>query len=507
MTASRRWLPLLLAAVLYLLVSAVPWHGNSEVRSATALAVAALVLWASECAPLGAIALGIPIAASLSGLLTWKEAIVAWSEPSVFLFLGAFLLARAIEKHGVLDAVLAASSLRRRLFHSPLRLSLSVMLFAGAISTLQNNTAVTAMLLPVVVSAARSGASPALPLLALSFGATFGGMATPVGTAPNVIGYGAAKQIDASFGFIRWMAVGLPVWLGCSLIGLAGLRFAMGLGRWLEIDAANIDSFAAESGKPRANFAGRRAADDEPVDSVATIEKPSKSSGRAPDSHPDAFTRRARCIALAACGITAMIWLTSGFIAGVFPANHALRTWLDSRLPESLVPIAAAWMLFMLPLDRAGRAVLERDDLRRIDWDTLFLIAGGFCLGRALENSGTAGALGQAVAQSGLTGLQLMFALGAVTVLLSEITSNTVTAALLVPVAKALSAGAGLDPTQTIVLVALCASLGFAMPISTPPNALIYGTGLVPLRLMMCVGIFVDLACIVWVTICVRGLM
>lgn len=502
--AARRWLPLLLATVLYALVSTLGWHDNPAVRSATALAVAALTLWASECAPLGIIALGIPVVASLSGLLPWKDAIVAWGEPSVFLFLGAFLLARAIEKHGVLDAMLAASALQKHLFHSPIRLALIVMLFSGAISTLQNNTAVTAMLLPVVVAAARGGASPALPLLALSFGATFGGMATPVGTAPNVIGYGAVKQIDAAFGFIHWMAVGLPVWLGCSLIGLVGLRLAQGLGRWLATGPIHDDFNATEYGKSATKTATLR---DSAVaaDAAGSVARGASSTSAAIPTQP--FTRCARRVALAACAITAAIWLASGYVAGVFPVGHALRGWFESRLPESLVPIAAAWVLFVLPIDRAGRTVLEREDLRRIDWDTLFLIAGGFCLGRALEQSGTADVLGRAVAQSGLSGLQLMLALGAVTVLLSEITSNTVTAALLVPVAKALSAGAGLDPTQTVVMVALCASLGFAMPISTPPNALIYGTGLVPLRLMMCAGIFVDLACIVWVVFCVRSLL
>lgn len=480
MTAARRWAPVLLAAALFFVVSAAPWHTNSGIRSATALAVAALTLWASECAPLGVVALGIPVVAALSGVLRWKDAISAWGDSNVFLFLGAFLLARAMDKHGVFDAVLSRGVFGRKLFRSPLWLAIVVMFVSGAISTVQNNTAVTAMLLPVVVAAARKTGSAALPVFALSFGATFGGMATPVGTAPNVMGYGAVKQVNPDYHFLMWLAVGVPAWIGCSVAGLLGLRLARGIASRLTTRATSAPGV------------------DLPVATAQVDSAPL----------PNMFdtTRAARRWALAACLLTAAIWLGAGFTISVTPGEHWAHRWVESHLPESLVPIAAAWLLFFIPIDRGGRTVLERGDLQQIDWDTLFLIAGGFCLGKALETSGAADELGHAVAHSGLTGLWLMLALGATTVLLSEVTSNTVTAALLVPVAKALAVGAGLDPTQAIVLVALCASLGFAMPISTPPNALVYGTGLVPLRLMLGVGLFVDVLCILWVVACVRWL-
>ncbi|MBL8879365.1 MAG: anion permease [Phycisphaerales bacterium] len=484
MAFARRWYPILLAAAAFGLVSALPWHTNDSLRSAIALAAAVLILWASECAPLGAIALGVPVIAGLSGILSWKEAVAAWGDPNVFLFLGAFLLARAMEKFGVFDGLLFARRSEAGSTRSPLTFALLVMLLSGAISTVQNNTAVTAMLLPVVIAGARHMKPTALPLLALSFGATFGGMATPVGTAPNVIGYAAVKEVDPNYTFLVWLAVGVPAWIGCSLIGMIVLRAARPIALRLAPGPADPRSAAMTSGSHNHSESPRG-----PVGGYASDD-----------------LRNGRRWALAACLATAAIWLSAGFVISVAPTSHPLRAWIESRLPESLVPIAASWLLFVLPIGHQGRTVLDRHDLKHIDWDTLFLIAGGFCLGKALEKCGAASELARVVTESGLTGVWLMLALGAVTVLLSEITSNTVTAALLVPVAKALAVSAGLDPTQTIILVALCASLGFAMPISTPPNALVYGTGQIPLRLMMLVGIIVDAMCIVWVVVCVRAL-
>lgn len=482
----RRWWPILLAVAVFGLISASPWHASGSLRTAVALAAAALILWASECAPLGAVALGVPVVATLSGVLGWKEAISAWGDSNVFLFLGAFLLARAMEKFGVFDGLLFTRDDGVPSRRSPLRFALIVMFVSGAISTVQNNTAVTAMLLPVVVAGARNLTVPALPLLALAFGATFGGMATPVGTAPNVIGYAAVKQVDPDYSFLLWMTVGLPAWIGCSLIGMLALRISRPIAQRMPLRAAGSCEGAL--------LLPRSASNEAPSPALAAGEF-------AP------MERRAgKCWALGASLLTAAIWLTAGFIISIAPAENSLRLWIESRLPESLVPIALAWLLFLVPIGRSGSRVLDHRDLKHIDWDTLFLIAGGFCLGKTLEKCGAATELARVVSESGLTGVWLMLALGAVTVALSEITSNTVTAALLVPVAKALAVSAGLDSTQTILLVALCASLGFAMPISTPPNALVYGTGLVPLRLMMLIGIFVDAVCILWVVLCVRWL-
>jgi sodium-dependent dicarboxylate transporter 2/3/5 len=180
-----------------------------------------------------------------------------------------------------------------------------------------------------------------------------------------------------------------------------------------------------------------------------------------------------------------------------------VQGWLRTYLPESLPPVLAAACLFLIRTPQ-GPTVLERSDLRSIDWDTLFLIAGGLCLGALIDSSGAARALAASVAEMSLSPAALMLAIGAATVLLSELTSNTATAALMVPLAAEVARQGGLEPLQAVWMVCLSASLGFAMPISTPPNAIVYGTGLVRLRTMAGLGLLTDVLALLWVFACVR---
>jgi solute carrier family 13 (sodium-dependent dicarboxylate transporter), member 2/3/5 len=184
-------------------------------------------------------------------------------------------------------------------------------------------------------------------------------------------------------------------------------------------------------------------------------------------------------------------------------AHSTAGEFVNRYLPESLIAVGVAWTLFFIPAKR-GTTVLTGRDLRMIDWDTLFLIAGGLCIGSVLDASGATRALADAVQSARLPPALLMFAVAATTVVLSEITSNTATATMVVPIAASLAASAGLSAVQATWLVAMAASLGFAFPISTPPNAIVYGTRRVPLSLMFAVGIVLDVLCLAWVVCCVR---
>lgn len=487
--ARTRVYPYLLASALFIAATWTPWHADPLIRRAAGLVLATLVLWISEVAPLGVIALGNPIAAVFTGILPWRDAAATWGDPVVFLFLGAFLLARALEKHGAFEGLLgrrwsASEGASQTIFAAGL-----VLLVSGGISSFQNNTAVTAMLLPVVVSLGRQVHRPAPVLLALSYGATLGGMATPVGTAPNFIGYAAMKKLDASVSFLQWLQVGIPVWLGASLIAGALLAVAA---RYAGLRATENENSAGRLSDPDAGAAR---------ESSGLLPRPTPGSLASASAADHAAARRAALLAMAAA---ATIWLATGTVIGVTAPDHPVQQFVQKYLPESIVPVLVAWVLFLVRVGPGRRPVLDRRDFQAIDWDTLFLIAGGLCLGRVLEQSGAARALAEAVAVAHAPPLLLMFALAGVTVLLSELTSNTATAALMVPIAGALGPSVGLSAVQSIWLVALSASLGFALPVSTPPNAIIYGTRLVPLRLMAVTGICVDLLTAAWVVLCIR---
>lgn len=448
----------------------IPWHEQIAVRRAAGIVLATLTLWISEVAPLGIVAMAIPIAATFTGLLTWKEAVAAWGDEIIFLFLGAFLLARALEKHGVFDVVLSTKWLRPSTSGSIIGVTLVVLLASGLISTMQNNTAVTAMMLPVVLVMARRTKSPAPIVLALAWGATFGGIATPVGTAPNFIGYAAIKKIDPDFSFVQWMRVGVPVWLGITAIGWTVLMLT------------------------------RRASRKTPgpsVDPEAALTEVVKE-----DHAPIVRDPAAQRWVLVAFAMAVLLWIVPGLIRSMTPSDHPAAEWIGQYLPESLVPIAVAWMLFLIRIGPDRKTLLDRHDFQLLDWDTLFLIAGGLCMGRMFESSGLARELATSLAGVNLPPLVLMLGLVGCTVILSELTSNTATANLMVPIAKSLAIGLSISQVQAIWLVAMAASLGFALPVSTPPNAIVYGTRLIPLRYMALTGIMVDILSTIWLVCC-----
>ncbi|MBK8913105.1 MAG: SLC13/DASS family transporter [Phycisphaerales bacterium] len=492
----RAMLWLLIAAAVYTAILVIPWHPDARVRAAAALSAGALTLWISESAPLGAIGLLIPVVACSSGLLTWKDAVARWGDPIIMLFLGAFLLARALEKHGAFDR-LGTFVHRTARTRGDALLVLVIILGAGALSAVQNNTAVTAMLLPIVIPIARAAPRPAIPLLALAYGASYGGMATPVGTAPNFIGFAALREVDPGASFLTWMRVGIPVWIGASAIGC----FALWASRRITAAPVEITAPAAPAAQATAPAApGVEAPRAAPVPPSVYDAAAAAGSARS-DREP--LAARAALIAL---GLTAAAWMTVGAIQSCFPDDHSAHLWTKRYLPESVPPIVAAVALFFVRVGRQRRAVLERRDINTLDFDTLFLVAGGLCLGLVLETSGAAKELAGLIGNKSVPPLVLYLTVSALTVLMSEIVSNTATAAMMVPIVIALAKEQGVDPGPLIMLVALSASLGVSLPISTPPNAIVYGSGLMRMRHMIVPGVIADVLGIVWVVLCVRML-
>jgi sodium-dependent dicarboxylate transporter 2/3/5 len=484
MSHKIRALPFVIAAAAYCAVALPNWHAQEDVRRGAGVVAATLVMWISEVAPLGVVAMAVPIAATFTGLLTWREAVAAWGDPVVFTFLGAFLLARALDKHGAFAWIMSVKWMGDRGLGTGVGLAFGVLCVSGLLSTAQNNTAVAAMMLPVVVAISRKAKLPAVVLLALAWGSTFGGMATPVGTAPNFIGYAAMKKIDANVNFLMWLRVGMPVWIGTTLIGWGVLWLAARLPRISGITARRKDEIDESSW-----------IDPMVVTDVGPYISTRRDSGD--------FSREARKYVAGGFALAVILWLLPGLAISYYGPDHAVAMWFQQYLPESLVPVAVALVLFFVRVGAERRPILDRHDFQALDWDTLFLIAGGLSLGKMLEASGAANALAAAVTGSKLHSGVLMFALAGATVLLSELTSNTATAALMVPIAGSLATALDVSPVQAIWLVALAASLGFALPVSTPPNALVYGTRLVPLRSMIVTGLMLDVLATIWLVCCV----
>jgi sodium-dependent dicarboxylate transporter 2/3/5 len=449
-----------------------------------------LVWWVTEPIPIPATGLLAVVLCVLLDAVPAKErenglrtVLGPFADPTVFFLLGGLFVGRAMTKHG-LDRRLALAVLATRwATRSPGALLATVGAGTAFVSMWVSNTATAAMMCPVAVGIisvlaasegtaggaafARSRYATALVLM-VAFAASVGGIATPIGTATNVVAIGFLKRpevLGRGVSFLHWMAVGVPAML---------LIFA-GLWAWLRLiaPAGELDLPALRA-HLRAEY-----------------------TRLGPWSRGQANT-------LAVFLLAVGFWVAPGMLT-VF-GWQAEGAALAKRVPEELVALAAPVLLFLLPTDLRNRKfTLDADDFRQVDWGTILLFGGALSLGGLAFRTGLAEAAGRA-AFNGL-GVQSLWAVTAVAIvagiLLSEVTSNTATAAALLPVVHRLAVEAGVDPLPPLLGVALGASFGSSLPVSTPPNAIVYGTGLAPVRRMVPAGFGLDVVAglVIWATL------
>ncbi len=433
---------------------------------------AVVVLWVSEAIPMAMTAFLGVAAAVVLGVAPAAVAFAPFADPLIFLFIGTFMLAQAIFFHG-LDRRFAFAILSLPgVGESPLRVLIAYAAVAGAISMWISNTATVAMMFPIGVSllgALETRAGTALPasfgtalLLSNAFAASIGGMATPVGTPPNLIGLGfIRRELGVDLPFFSWMALGVPVTA-------------------LLISAALLD--LSRAGVPRTTR----------LPGVTELIR-SERAQLGPWSRGEKNT-------LFAFAATVFFWLLPGGVALV--AGQASPTYqaLVTHLPEGVVALLGAGLLFLLPTDLSRHEfTLPWREAVRIDWWIVFLYGGGIALGTLAFKTGLAEALGRSLTD--LLGVQSAFGLlalsTALAAVLSETTSNTASANMVVPVVIAFAQSAGIDPVLPALGATMGASLGFMLPVSTPCNAIVYGSGRIPLGRMIRHGIVLDVVGVV----------
>jgi sodium-dependent dicarboxylate transporter 2/3/5 len=206
-------------------------------------------------------------------------------------------------------------------------------------------------------------------------------------------------------------------------------------------------------------------------------------------------------------GLIILLWIVPGILKATALGNAPwLVTW-SARLPETCVPLLGGLLLFVLPSGRGRGRILDASALQRVDWSTLLLFGGGLSLGEMLFETGLARVLGEglfaALPVGGMFGTVLAATILAVVV--SEMTSNTASASLVVPIVLALAQAAGVDPVPPALAATVACSFGFMLPVSTPPNAIVYATGRVRIAEMVRYGIAIDAVGILlvsgWVTL------
>ncbi|MGH9347650.1 MAG: SLC13 family permease [Vicinamibacterales bacterium] len=462
----RRTAGLFVAPLTLVVMLLAPLPLSWQAHRMAAILAMVVVLWITEALPISMTAMLGPVLAVVFQVAPARAALAPFADPIIFLFIGGFILAEAMFVHGV-DRRIAYTALSWRAVGSS---GTRILVVYGAVGTALSmwisNTATTAMLFPIglsiVAHLARSGVKVgrfALGLMLItSFGPSIGGMATPVGTPPNLIGIGMLERIaGVKISFFQWMAIGLPA-VALMYACLATL-FSVTTVRGVTVGSGSTELVRQELARLGPLSRGQRNV-------------------------------------IVAFGVTVLLWIAPGIfaIAGIDQAPFA-RAYAEA-VPEGIAAMLGACLLFILPVDwRARRFTLSWDEAVRIDWGIVFLYGGGLAMGTLAFSTGLAEALGDGVTAwlptHTTVALTLLFTAAAI--VLSETTSNTASANMVVPIAIAVSQAAGIRAVEPALGATLGASMGFMMPISTAPNAMVYSSGYVPITAMMKYGAVLDL--------------
>lgn len=451
-------------------------------RATLALMVWMAGWWLTEAVDVEATALLPIVVFPLVGIAPLSEVLSPYATDVIFLFMGGFIIGLAIQRWG-LDRRIAFSILRL-VGARPGAIVGGFMAVTAFLSMWVSNTACTAMMVPIALSVVdlvlrtRTGVglkeSNGIPqdripernfatglLLCVAYAASIGGLATIIGSPPNGI---AVRYIEQTFGkdvsFLDWALVGAPftlVFLPITWLLVTRILFRADIG---EIEGGR-EYFAEEYRK---------------LGPLARGEK----------------------IVLTVFSVTALLWIFNPVlrtlsVAGIQPL---------AALSDAGISVLAAIALFVIPVDlTSGTRAMNWATAAKLPWGVLMLFGGGLTLASAIEANGVSSFLGNSSrGLAGLPPLVVLLAVVTMTVFLSELTSNTAQVATMVPVLGAMAPAIGMNPYVLIIACTLGSSCAFMMPVGTPPNAIVFGTGLVRLPQMMRAGFWLNLAGILLIT-------
>ena len=402
-----------------------------------------MLWWIFEPLPIPVTSL-LPIAVfPISGVLTPEQVGASVGSPLIILLLGGFLLSRGMESTGAHHRI-ALSVVNLVGGHKPRRLVLGFMIAGALLSMWISNTASILMLMPValaVLASCSDRKSLAAPLLlGLAWSCSIGGLGTPIGTPPNLILVQVYEENTAqTISFGQWMSWGIPVVL--TLLPLAWWWVTRAVPRELDIQLPAVGPW-----------------------------------------------RSAERRVLVVFGLTAVAWITRAEPFGGW------QTWLD--LPaanDASVALLAVVALFVVRDDQ-GEPLIDWAKASQIPWGVLLLFGGGICLARAFVASGLSAQVGDALTTvAALPVFAMMLLLALAVTFLTEATSNTATTALLMPVLAAVALAVEIDPLWLMVPAAMSASCAFMLPVATAPNAVVFGSGELPIRRMVREGFALNL--------------
>jgi sodium-dependent dicarboxylate transporter 2/3/5 len=473
--------PLAFATVL-LTAWGLPW----EQRALAAVLVLVIVWWVTEAIPLAATALlGIVLCVFL-GVGDEDTVFGAFGNDTIFTFLGGFVIARSMTVHG-LDRRLALRVLSvGGVVRSPARTVVAFGAMALCVSAFISNTATVAMLFPIGIGIVRAVSaistdkggqdlhgsrwSTALMLM-IAYGASIGGLLTPIGAPHQLIGRDLVEeQTGKTINFVEWVLLFTPI----VLVMFAALCvILLRLNRPEVTELSGAETYVAEQRARLGSF-----------------------------SRGEANT----CVAFA---VAVVLWTAPGIGSLVLGEEHSFVELMHEHLTEGVAAILAATVLFLLPLDRGEETTRRAPTLTwaeavKIDWGVILLFGAGTVIGSLSSETGLADTLGSSLADHlGVSSLVSVTVLAAVTgLVISETTSNTASAGIVVPIVVPIAMAVDVNPLIPGLVATAAAGYGFMLPVSTPGNAIVYGSGMVPMTKMIRSGIVFD---VIGVTILVVG--
>lgn len=462
----------LLALLVYAAIPGAEAGGLApEGRLTAAVGVLMATWWVTEALPLPATAL-LPLALfPLLGVAPAGEAAAPYASEVIFLFMGGFLLGLGMERWGLhkriaLHIILAVGT-------GPRRLIAGFMVAAAGLSMWISNTAAVIILLPVAVSVIRmlldtpeptASSTPvdALPedahvrrfatclMLAIAYAASIGGVGTLIGSPPNLVAAGFLEsRLDCSIGMLDWMRFGIPLVLFFLPLTWAFLTFV----------AFPLSGLAAQGASGGSEAPIRQALRD-----LGPMNRGEKTVS-------------------AVFGLTAAAWMVRPQLTGVETLAF---------LTDASIAMIGALALFLIPVDRRHRA-MDWETAVRLPWGVLLLFGGGLSLAAMIGVHDVDAFIAQGI--EGFGEIPIWVLLVAVVVLVklaTEMTSNTAVATTFIPVLAAVGVGMGAPPEVLAVAVALSASYAFIMPVATPPNAIVFGSGYVRIGEMVRAGVVLN---------------
>ena len=471
-----------------ILIWLMPIAGISEAAHHM-LAVMSLVAiwWITEPVPIPVTSMLGPTLCVVLGIAPIKDAFEQFANPMIFLFLGGFLLAKGMMVNGLDKRIAYGIMSMKWVGDSPCRIFLAIGLACMLCSGWISNTATAAMMFPISLGLleairemmAANGKVIDLKsykyatglMLMTAYACSIGGVMTPIGTPPNIIMLGFLDQLAPqapTVSFFQWM-----IWGILAMVLYFVVAYVV-LWRMFPADVKHID--------------GAREFIRNYVDSLGKWTTAQKST-------------------IIAFGTAFVLWVAPSVLSIVYGANSDVMKFYDSHFPEAIAAMVGGLLLFFLPgndIKKGEMALSWKDGVEGIEWGTLLLFGGGLAMGAMMYSTGLSAWIGSGIKEA-LGGHPSEWAFVAVfcvtALILSELTSHTASTNLIAPIAIGAALSLGFSPIPVAIGIALSSSLGFMMPVSTPPNAIVYASGYVPITKMIKTGFIIDLIGISLVTI------